>query len=133
MIKQLLLLFLGLTMLSRFGAFAQETTSQILGTVTDGKQGLSGATVIALHTPTGTKYTTTTRKDGRFNLEGLRVGGPYVLTISYVGFKEAKQENINLVVGQDFTADFAMVSESQQIQEVIVSASRQNKIFNNAH
>ena len=114
-------------------SFGQETTSQILGTVTDGKQALAGATVIALHTPTGTKYTTTTRKDGRFNLEGLRIGGPYVLTITYVGFKEAKQDNINLVVGQDFTADMTMVPESQQIQEVVVSAARQNKIFNNAH
>lgn len=120
-------------MLARFGAYAQETTSQILGTVSDGKQGLAGASVTALHTPTGTKYTTTTRKDGRFNLEGLRVGGPYVLTITYVGFREEKQDNINLVIGQDFTADFSMLPESKEIQTVVVSASRQNKIFNNAH
>src|ERR1700754_2116032 len=131
MIRRLLFLFS--MILCACGAFAQETTSQILGTVSDGKEGLSGATITALHTPTGTKYTTTTRKDGRFNLPGLRVGGPYVLTISYVGFKEEKQENINVVVGQDFTSDFTMVQESQQIQEVVVSASRQNKIFNNAH
>jgi hypothetical protein len=131
MIKRLLLS--AFTLLSILYSFGQETTSQILGTVTDGKQGLSGASVTALHTPTGTKYTTTTRKDGRFNLEGLRVGGPYVLTISYVGFKEEKQENINLVIGQDFTSDVSMVPESKEIQAVVVSASRQNKIFNNAH
>ncbi len=56
--------------------------SQILGTVTDGKAGLAGATVVALHTPTGTKYSTTTRKDGRFNLPGLRIGGPYIVSVS---------------------------------------------------
>ncbi len=121
-------------MLSMGYAFAQETTSQIEGTVvTDSKAGLAGATVVALHTPTGTKYTTTTRKDGRFNLAGLRVGGPYTLTITYVGFKEEKQENINLVLGQDFTSDFTMIQEAKELQATVVSAARQNKIFNNAH
>ena len=71
-------------------SFSQETTSQILGLVTDGKAGLPGATVVALHTPTGTKYSTTTRKDGRYNLPGLRIGGPYTITVSYVGFKQEK-------------------------------------------
>jgi len=113
------------------GAFAQETTSQILGTVTDGGTALSGATVVALHTPTGTKYTTTTRKDGRFNLANVRVGGPYILTVSYVGFKTDKQENISLVVGQDFVADVKMTPETKELSAVSVSATRQNKIFNN--
>ena len=77
------LLFTAIFICSAYCLFAQETTSQILGTVTDGKAGLAGATVVALHTPTGTKYTTTTRKDGRFNLPGLRIGGPYVVSVSY--------------------------------------------------
>src|SRR5580698_2268375 len=80
--------------------FAQETTSQILGTVSEGKTGLAGATVVALHTPSGSKYTTTTRKDGRFNLQGLRIGGPYVVTVTYVGYKSEKQEDITLSIGQ---------------------------------
>ena len=130
MIKRLLLS--AFTLLCVLFTFGQETTSQILGTVSDGQNPLAGATVVALHTPTGTKYTTTTRKDGRFNLGGLRIGGPYVLTISYVGFKEQKQDNIQLVVGQDFTADFGLISESKALTEVVVAASRQNKIFNNS-
>ncbi|MES1250318.1 MAG: carboxypeptidase regulatory-like domain-containing protein, partial [Chitinophaga rupis] len=73
MIKRLLIL--ASCILCVIFTFGQETTSQILGTVTDGNTGLAGATVVALHTPTGTKYTTTTRKDGRFNLPNLRVGG----------------------------------------------------------
>ncbi|HEY5406087.1 MAG TPA: TonB-dependent receptor [Ginsengibacter sp.] len=113
-------------------SFAQETTSQILGTVTDGIEGLSGATVVALHVPTGTKYSTTTRKDGRFNLPGLRIGGPYVLTITYVGYKQEKQENISLTIGQDFVADFSLTPESKQLTEVVVAADRQNKIFNSS-
>ena len=131
MIKRLLLS--AITILIAYASFAQETTSQMLGSVSDGNTGLAGATVTALHTPTGTKYTTTTRKDGRFNLPGLRVGGPYILTVSYVGFKEEKQENIFLTLGQDFTSDFKMTAQSKELAGVTVSASRQNKIFNNAH
>src|ERR1700759_332086 len=133
MTKQLLLLFLGLTMLVGFRATAQETTSQMLGSVTDGNQALSGATVTALHNPTGTKYVTTTRKDGRFNIAGLRVGGPYTLTVTYVGFKTETQENIFLSIGQDFTSDVKMTAESKELTGVTVSAARQNKIFNNSH
>jgi hypothetical protein len=114
-------------------ALGQETTSQMLGSVSDGKTGLAGATVTALHVPTGTRYTTTTRKDGRYNLDGLRVGGPYTLSISYVGFKTEKAENIFLTIGQDFTSDFALTTESKELATTIVSATRQNKIFNNSH
>ena len=127
------LLFTAIFICSTYLLLAQETTSQILGTVTDGKTGLAGATVVALHTPTGTKYSTTTRKDGRFNLPGLRIGGPYTISVSYIGFKPDKQENINLVLGQDFTSDFNLVAESNQLTEVVVTATKQNKIFNNSH
>ena len=56
---------------------AQETTSEIQGVVTGDKgTGLEGATIVAIHLPTGTHYSTSTRKDGRYNLPNLRVGGP---------------------------------------------------------
>src|ERR1700761_9378830 len=108
MIKRLLLS--AITILSILYSFGQETTSQILGLVSDGANPLAGATVTALHTPTGTKYTTTTRKDGRYNLDGLRVGGPYVLSVSYVGFTAEKQDGIFLTIGQDYAGDFKMTS-----------------------
>ena len=131
MIKRLLLS--AFTLLSILYSFGQETTSQMLGKVNNGGTGLAGATVTALHVPTGTKYTTTTRKDGRYNLDGLRVGGPYVLTITYVGFKEEKQENIFLTIGQDFASDFSMISDSKELAVATVSAARQNRVFNNSH
>src|SRR5580698_11008270 len=109
MIKRLLLL--ACTVFSMLYSMGQETTSQMLGSVTQNGTGLAGATVVALHTPTGTRYTTTTRKDGRFNLANVRVGGPYTISITYVGFREEKQENINLVLGQTFFADFTMTPE----------------------
>ena len=131
MTKRLLLTML--CILGTYFLFAQETTCQILGTVKDGNSGLDGATVTVLHIPTGTKYSTTTRKDGRYNIPGLRVGGPYSVTVSYVGFKTDKQENINLVLGQDFTSDFKLISQSNQLTEVVVTNTKQNKIFSNSH
>ncbi|HEX6426114.1 MAG TPA: TonB-dependent receptor, partial [Niastella sp.] len=116
-----------------FGAnvFSQETTSEIQGTVTDDNgTPLSGATVIALHTPSGTKYATTSRKDGRFNLPNLRIGGPYTVTVTYVGLKKSEQENINLLLGQEFKADFNLANEGKELKEIVVAASRQNKVFN---
>jgi hypothetical protein len=131
MIKRLLLS--AITLLSVLYSFGQETTSQMLGSVSQNGTGLAGATVVALHVPTGTKYSTTTRKDGRYNLDGLRVGGPYILTVTYVGFKEEKTENIFLTLGQDYTGDFQMVSDIKVLEVATVSAGRQNKIFNTNH
>src|SRR5689334_6208858 len=77
--------------------YSQETTSEIGGTVTDGSTPLVGATVTALNVPTGTQVSTVTRKDGRYNFPNLRVGGPYTVTVSFVGFKNEMKENIFLL------------------------------------
>ncbi|MGB5364576.1 MAG: carboxypeptidase-like regulatory domain-containing protein, partial [Aureibaculum sp.] len=77
-------LFLGLAISS----FAQVTTSDIRGLVVDDQNApLPGANVVAIHTPTGTKYGGTTNLDGRFNLLNMRVGGPYNVTVSFIGFQ----------------------------------------------
>lgn len=112
---------------------AQETTADILGTVSDGKTGLAGATIVAVHTPSGTKYTTTSRSDGRFNIVNVRIGGPYTITVSYVGFKEQKQENVFLALGQSFKSDFTMVDANATLTEVVIATRRQDNVFNTSH
>ncbi len=112
-------------------AAAQETTSEILGIISDGSSPLAGATVVALHRPTGTSYTTTTRKDGHFNLANVRVGGPYQVKVSFVGFADEQQDSINLVLGQAYTVDFKLSTAASSLTEVIVTAGIQNKVFNN--
>ncbi len=93
--------------------YAQETTSEIQGIVTDAAgAALTGATVEAVHQPTATQYSTTSRKDGHFNLANLRVGGPYTITISYVGFEDKTFENVNLLLGQAFVADAKSIQQS---------------------
>jgi len=80
---------------------AQETTAEITGLVTEGQVPLSGAIITARHLPTGAQYVTASRRDGRYNLPNLKIGGPYTVTISFVGYKEEKKENIVLLVGQE--------------------------------
>lgn len=108
-----------------FSAMAQVTTSNIRGTVTDDQNApLLGANVIAIHTPTGTKYGAITNEDGRFNLLNLRVGGPYEVTISYVGFKEQKQNDVFLSLGKTFNLNVNLLTESQALDEVVVVSDR---------
>ena len=114
-----------------FLAKAQETTSDIQGIVTDGNNGIASATVVAVHVPTGTKYSTTSRKDGRYNLPNLRVGGPYEITTTFVGYKPSKLDNITLLLGQEYKADFVLILDSKELTEVTVSGRRQDKTFNN--
>src|SRR5690349_14282819 len=116
------------------GVYSQETTSEIHGTVTDANGApLPGPTIVALHTPSGTRYATTTRKDGRFNLPNLRIGGPYTVTVTYVGFKKSEQENINLLLGQEFKTDFSLADAQKEMKEIVVAASKQNKVFSTSH
>lgn len=110
---------------------AQETTSEIHGQVKDGQTGVPGAVIIALHNPTGTKYMTTTRKDGRYNVPNVRVGGPYTISVSYIGYKDQKIENVTLSLGQEYTGDFNIVPDTKQLNEVVVKSGKQDKTFNN--
>ncbi len=131
--KNLLLFFMVFTGCV-FKGLTQETTSEIQGVVQDATgAGLQGATVVAVHVPSGTHYATTTRKDGLYNLPNARVGGPYTVTASFVGFSEEKLDNITLLLGQDYKADFKLQSQSQQLTEVVVTGSRQGKVFNTSH
>ncbi len=111
--------------------YSQETTSEIQGIITDANNApLSGATIVAIHQPTASQYTTTSRKDGHFNLANLRVGGPYSITISYVGFEDKKFDSVSLLLGQTFVANASLSSASQSLTDVIVTTARPNRVIN---
>jgi len=113
------------------GANAQVTTSAMNGIVTDAKGPLPGATVIAVHGPTGTTYKTITRGDGRYNFTNINVGGPYTVTASMVGYNATKSSNINLGLGQNFKVDLKLQESSQSLAEVSI-VSKQNKTINSS-
>jgi hypothetical protein len=106
-------------------ASAQVTTSNIRGTVIDDQDGpLLGVNVVAIHTPTGTTYGAISNEDGRFNLLNLRVGGPYEVTISYVGFKSQVENDVFLTLGKTFNMDAKLIPESLALDEVIVTSDQ---------
>ncbi len=109
---------------STTAVFSQTTTSNIKGKVVDDQGPLLGANVVAIHTPTGTKYGAISNEDGRFNLLNLRVGGPYEVTVSYVGYKEQKRSDVFLTLGKTFNFDVTLITESQALDEVVVVADQ---------
>ena len=81
--------FVALAIIALFAgvaAYAQVTTSSIAGKITDTKGGVvPGAVVIAVHVPSGTTYHAVTGGEGRYAIQGMRPGGPYVVTVSLMG------------------------------------------------
>ncbi len=119
-LMMLLLLFFAV------GLYAQGvTTAALNGRVVDNNgQPLIGANIMAVHEPSGTTFGVTSRADGRYNIAGLRVGGPYTVTARFVGYKSKKVENINLTLGQDLKIDFVLVQEAIDMGEVTTVAER---------
>ena len=79
------------------------TTGTIDGVITDSNnKSLPGATVLALHVPSGSQYGTATRPDGRYTIPNVRVGGPYTITVSFIGYQENKISEIYVSLGRAF-------------------------------
>ncbi|RZM12243.1 MAG: TonB-dependent receptor, partial [Pedobacter sp.] len=104
---------------------AQVTTSSINGKVRDAKGlPIPGASVQLINTATGTKYGSQTSLDGFFRLNNLNPGGPYRLTVTFIGYNKQEKVNINLSLGADLRQDFVLTDEGQQLTEVKVSGTR---------
>ena len=99
------------------------TTAGLTGTIRDASgETLIGANVVAVHEPSGTRVGGITRADGRYDLRGLRVGGPYTVTASYIGYQSQVREGLSLSLGQIETVDFALSEDAAEIGEVVVTA-----------
>ena len=103
------------------------TNSSINGQVFD-SEGLElfSANVQAIHTPSGSKYGTTTDMNGYFKISNMRVGGPYTIIVSYVGFKNRTIENVYLQLGDSQNLKIALEEEASELKEVVVSGTRDN-------
>jgi hypothetical protein len=109
---------------------AQVTTSSITGTVKDATQALPGASVKAIHVPTGSVYGLTTNNDGRFSIANARVGGPYTIEVSYVGYSTKKYDNIYLKLGEPYVLNVVITDDAAQLNEVRVVGNQPNAIMN---
>lgn len=102
--------------------FAQVTTSSITGTAKSVKgEALAGATVTAVHEPSGTVYNTIAQKDGDFTLPGLRVGGPYTVTINFSGLQPAVFNNIMLKLGEPYNIAAILAINEKELEGVVLA------------
>jgi len=97
------------------------TTSSLGGQVTDNNgEPLPGASVVAVHVPTGTKYGASSDFEGYYRISNMRSGGPYTVTITYVGFQDFVRENVVLQLGQSERISTQMVESAEALDEVVI-------------
>lgn len=111
-------------------AQAQVTTSSIAGTVKDQQGPMPGASIKATHIPTGTVYGITSNNDGRFTIGNARVGGPYTIEVSFVGYTPQKFENVYLRLGEPYILNVTISDNASNLAEVKVVGSQPNAIMN---
>ena len=104
---------------------AQITTSSMNGKIVDeNNEAVIGATVQVLHEPSGTRYSAVSNIDGRFSIQGMRTGGPYSVTITYIGYKDITYKNINLQLGEPYMLNANLSEDVNQLGEVVVTGSK---------
>lgn len=127
MMKQLrrvfaMMLFL-FTSVLMFGQGA--TTSGLTGRIVDTKgQPLAGATILAVHVPSGTQYGAIANNEGFFTILGMRPGGPYKIDVSFVGYSTKSYTDINLFLGESYDLKASLTESSSELGEVVVVGAR---------
>ena len=109
-------------------AMAQITTSSVSGKITANGEDVIGATIKAVHQPSGTVYRAVTNIDGRYSIQGMRPGGPYVLEVTYVGYKNKQVKGISLSLGQNTVLNETLAEDAAQLEDVVVVANRNNNM-----
>ncbi len=104
--------------------YAQDTTSAVRGQLTgnDGNT-VRNASVTLVHTPSGTRSVTAPNTDGVFDARGLRVGGPYTITVTAPGYETKTLTGINLAQGDSVRLDFDLIAQAS-VDEFVVTAAR---------
>ncbi|MGH7629788.1 MAG: carboxypeptidase-like regulatory domain-containing protein, partial [Gemmatimonadales bacterium] len=106
------------------------TTSAVNGIVTDlDGVPVADANIVALHEPSGTRYSAVSRSGGAYNLPNLRVGGPYRVTATAIGFEPRAEPNLTLNLAENRRLDFRLSRQAVELQELEVIA-REDEVLN---
>jgi len=120
------LLIFSISILMAYFANAQGvTTSSMQGQIMDqSEETLIGASITAIHTPTGTFYGTITDTEGFYRLANMKVGGPYKITVSYVGQEDQVYDQVYLRLGEPLRLNSVMGESSVALEEIVVTAQQ---------
>jgi hypothetical protein len=128
LLKNLLALFV-LVMSTGLAMSQGVTTSGITGTVTEANgQALPGANVVATHLPSGTRYGAVSNVEGKYSIPGMRIGGPYKLAVSFIGFSTQEVDGLILSLGTFSNVNITLKEDGQELSEVLITAN-QNSLF----
>jgi hypothetical protein len=106
------------------------TTAAIDGFVTqETGEPIADANVVAVHLPSGTQYRAVARTGGAYTIANMRVGGPYRVTASYIGFEPRTQDSVFLSLGQTNRVDLALKPQAVQLEEIAVTGE-EDKVLN---
>jgi hypothetical protein len=106
------------------------TTSSMSGKITDSKgEPLPGANITAVHTPSGTQYGSIADVAGNYRIQNMRVGGPYTVTVSFIGYSSNTYTDITLKLGETYVQNGSITETTTALNEVIVSAGLKNSIL----
>ena len=105
--------------------YSQVTTSNITGQVrARAGEPLVGATITAVHQPSGTKYTTISKQSGYFTIHNTRSGGPYEIKVEYIGYAPQTFSNVNLVLGEAYNLSAELSTSATELTGVVVTGAR---------
>lgn len=116
--------------LSSLGLYGQVTTSSLSGKVTDAKgEALPGSAVVAVHVPSGTQYATFTDNSGNFRIQNMRIGGPYKVDMSFIGYSKSSYTEIFLKLGETYVQNGTLNESTTNLQEIVVTAVLKNSVL----
>src|SRR5437867_4161875 len=106
------------------------TTAAMSGTVSDQDGApLPEANVVVVHVPSSTAYRAVTRAGGAYNVPNMRVGGPYRVTATRIGYKSHAQDGVFLSLGQDLRVDFRLEAQAIEL-EAVEAAGQRDPVLN---
>jgi len=101
------------------------TTSSMSGRIADGQgEPLPGASIVAVHVPSGTVYGASANAQGMFSIQGMRPGGPYRIEASFIGFSKKTFTDVNLLLGENYVFNTSLTESSTELNEVIVVGTK---------
>jgi hypothetical protein len=120
----LALILFGALLLVPDPLLSQGVTTAALNGLVSSEQGppIPLANVLAVHLPSGTQYRAVARAGGAYTIPNMRIGGPYRVSVTYIGYEPRTVENVFLSLGQSLRLDLRLKPQAVQLAGLEVTA-----------